>query len=239
MPYPGGKHGPGHYIPSAGGPVSARVEVGSVIVAPQINTVLPPANEAAGDRIFAYVSNGTLLVDGTWTQLATAPTSFTVHTKVAAGDITDIATIAGALGNEISVGVKFTMKDIAGPGSWDFNAQSSLRNTLRTAFDCNSLPTFSAKPSISFFAGVRIATGLSGASVGAFSDPAFTALPDGGIIVRVTTQKTIPATSTNWSACNWNFQPVATAYPTGLFWSGASSGSNLLTQTRGFRYDHD
>ncbi len=178
-------------------------------------------------------------MDGTWTQLNTAPASFNVFTKVAAGNATDDASNGGG-GLVHQVNIKFTMKDIAGAGSWDFNAQSTLRHTNRTAFDCNSLASFGTPaPSCSFFAGVRVVNGSDGDSVGNFSDFAWNSPPNGGTILKVRTFNVLPTQSTQWSAISFLCEPTKVVYATGKFWSGAGAPGNFLTSTRGWRYDHD
>ncbi len=185
-------------------------------------------------------------VDGTWTQLNTAPAGFTVHTKIAAGNATDEAYVPGSAQPQM-VHIKFTMKQIAGPGWWDFNAQSTLRNTNRNQFDCNSLAAFGAPaPSCSFFAGRRVAAGSVPDAVGDFSDPLWNAPPDGGTILKVRTELVQfppppdpPIFTTYWSAISFLCEPTKNPYPTGMFWSGADEPNSHLTSTRGWRYDHD
>ena len=206
-------------------------------------TALTPwdlTTETAGDRIFVYGSGEQPNVDGTWTQLATAPAGFDVFTKVAAGDATDIATTGGGAGDAAAVMIKFTMKDTAGVGSWDFDAQSTLRNTNRANFDCNSLGFgLGGGPSCAFFAGRRIASGVTPGVVGDFSDPNFNAPPTGGTILKVKTQQVGAPFNTYWHAISFFCEPTKVVYATGKFWSGADSPNLHLTQTRGWRYDHD
>ncbi len=244
-PYPGGKHGPGHYIPS-GGAVAARIEVGTKIRLPQAPTPLPnPAFTSAGDRLFALVSGtaGDPITDGTWTILnVPAGASFRLKTKVAAGNVTDDASIDGFVGNTVSVGVKFTMIDIPGAGSWDFNAQGAIVNSVQPTFITGSINAFLApKPSLSFYAGVRTnSPGLNpAAGPGSFSDVAFNGGADGGIILADKTDFLLPINFTMWHACNWNFQPLQITYPAGKFWTQADNGTMIATATRGWRYNHD
>jgi len=219
---------------------SPAIEAGAPLIGPGINVLIPASpTETVDDRLFVYsnVSSGAI-VDGTWTALATAPAGFEVLTKIAAGDATDEARSGSALVH--AVYIKFTMKDIAGAGSWDFNAQSTLRNTNRTAFDCNSLASFGTPaPSCSFFAGVRVATGNDADGIGDFSDAAWNAPPNGGTILKVRTFNPLPTTSTHWSAISFLCEPTKVSYPTGMFWASAGAPSNYLTSTRGWRYDHD
>jgi hypothetical protein len=216
------------------------IEAGPVLIGGPAGTLIGASpTEAADDRIFVY-SNDTAgpNVDGTWTQLNTAPGNFTVFTKVAAGDATDEARAATSLVHVVYI--KFTMKDIAGAGSWDFNAQSTLRHTNRTAFDCNSLASFGTPaPSCSFFAGSRVATGNDADGIGDFSDPAWNAPPNGGTILKVRTFNPLPVTSTHWNAISFLCEPTKVNYPTGMFWALAGAPSSYLTSTRGWRYDHD
>lgn len=209
-------------------------------VSPQ--TIPAPASEAAGDTLFVYGSNEIPNVDGTWTQLATAPTSFYVFTKVAAGDATDLAQSQGS-GVGHAVFVKWCVKDDGsiGPGVWDFDAQSTLRNTFRTAFDVNSLTFFGpvGDPSFSFYAGLRIGSGTQPGTVGDFSNPVFNAPPNGGTILKVKTQQAAAPNNTYWSAVSVHWQQPKAAYPTGDKWTGANEPTSHLTQTRGWRYDHD
>ncbi len=244
-PYPGGKHGPGHYI-SGNGAVAARIEVGAKIRLPQAPTLLPqPAFAGAGDRLFALISGtpGGFIGDATWFQLnSPAGSSFTVHTKVAAGNATDDASIDGFPGNTVTVGVKFAMIDIPGAGSWDFNAQGTIVNSLQLTFITGALNAFLIpKPSLSFYVGLRtFSPGNNGAAgPGIFSDVAFNGGPDGGVILADKTDFLLPVPFTMWHACNWNFQPLQITYPAGKFWSGADPGTLIGTATRGFRYNHD
>lgn len=235
----------GHHLPLGLG-LPGILEVGVKIRMPQANTLLPPTStEAAGDRIFVLIMGTAAgpIVDGTWFQLNhPLGASFTVHTKVAAGNATDDAFISGIPGNTVSVGVKFTMKDIPGPGSWDFNAQGTSVNSIQPTFICGSLPAFLAPaPSISFFVGERThAPGTNPASgPGSFSDPQFTTPPDGGVILADKTEFLLPNQFTKWHAANWHFQPIKATYASGKTWSGADPGTPLSTSTRGWRYDHD
>lgn len=217
------------------------IEAGAPLIGSGGSPTTIPASptETAGDRIFVYGSNEVPTVDGTWTQLATAPTSFYVFTKVAAGDVTDLAQSQGS-GVGHAVFIKFTMKDTAGVGSWDFDAQSTLRNTFRTAFDCNSLSFgLGSGPSCAFFAGLRIGSGVQPGTVGDFSDANFNAPPTGGTILKVKTSQVGAPFNTYWSAISFFCEPTKILYATGKFWSGANSPTSHLTQTRGFRYDHD
>lgn len=219
---------------------SLSIEAGPVQIGGPTNTLIAPSpTESADDRIFVYtnVSFGPI-VDGTWEQLNTLPANFTVHTKVAAGNATDEARVQSDLVH--AVHIKFTMKDIAGSGSWDFNAQSTLRNTNRTAFDCNGLAVFGGvAPSCSFFAGSRQTNGDVAGGVGDFSDAAWNAPPDGGTILKVRTFNVLPVQSTHWSAISFLCEPTKEIYPTGMFWSGAAAPADISTGTRGWRYDHD
>jgi hypothetical protein len=234
----------GHHLAGGAGP-SGLVAVGPVIVAPQTPTLLPPAPiEGPGDRLFALVSGtaGLPLTDGTWTTLnVPAGASFRLKTKIAAGNSTDDASVDGGIGNTVSVGVKFTFPDIPGPGSWDFNAQGSIVNSLQLTFITGQLNAFlSPKPSMSIYVGVRTAQGLNPASgPGVFSDSAWTIPPDGGVILKQKTQFFGVNPFTMWHACNFNFQPVQATYPSGKQWSDADQGVLHGTATRGWRYNHD
>lgn len=225
---------------------SSRIEAGATVIGTSgVNQIIPAsATEAADDRIFVFSNNqaGPIL-DGTWTALNTLPGDFTVHTKVAAGDVTDLAQTPATTPPHIAhyVYKKFTMKDIAGSGSWDFESQSTLRVTNRNLFDCNSLGVgFGVSTSLSFFAGHRTAPGDDSDLVGLFSDTDFNIPPDGGTILNVRTFNPIlPNTTTHWSAISWNWQPQKLAYATGKFWADAGEPTSLITSTRGWRYDHD
>ena len=181
----------GHHLPFAGligGAMEAGPPIiGGIMGVPQLIPASP--TESIDDRIFVYSNTAAgPNVDGTWTQLNTAPAGFTVHTKIAAGNATDEAYVPGSAQPQM-VHIKFTMKQIGGPGWWDFNAQSTLRNTNRNQFDCNSLAAFGAPaPSCSFFAGRRVAAGSVPDAVGDFSDPLWNAPPDGGTILKVRTE---------------------------------------------------
>lgn len=234
----------GHHLPF-GGLVGGAIEAGAAIIGQPTgsNQLIPPSpTESVDDRIFVY-TNTTAgpIIDGSWTALNTLPGTLTVHTKIAAGNATDDAFAPqGFPGLVHYVYIKFTMKQIGGAGWWDFNAQSTLRHTNRLLFDCNSLASFGTPaPSCSFFAGHRQASGNVAGGVGNFSDPLWNAPPDGGTILNVRTFNPLPLTSTHWSAISFLCEPVKNNYPTGMFWSGAASGSNILTSTRGWRYDHD
>jgi len=205
--------------------------------APQIIPNAPI--QGVGDRIFVYGANEVPTVDGTWTQLATAPTSFFLFTKIAAGDVTDQALTQGSSVGH-AVFIKFTMVDPGGIGVWDFNAQSTLRNTFRTAFDNNSLAAFGTPaPSCSFFAGLRIGSGVQPGTVGDFSDPLWNAPPNGGTILKVKTSQVGAPFNTYWHGISFLCEPTKVAYATGKKWVGANEPTSHLTQTRGFRYDHD
>ncbi|MCK4898584.1 MAG: hypothetical protein KAS38_07395 [Anaerolineales bacterium] len=233
----------GHHLPIGPGP-QGLVRAGAPVIAPQSTTLLPGADEAPGDRLFAFGGGtaGGIIVDGTWTQLNTLPfLNFVLFTKIAAGAASDEARLSGFIGQQVAVGVKFTFKDIPGPGSWDFNAQGSQVASDQTSFINGQLNAFLAPaPSISIYVGVRRADGINAASgPGGFSDPLWTTAPDGGVVLQAKTTDTIVPTSTYWHAINWNFQAIKTTYPAGKFWSGADPGSLHATTTRGWRYDHD
>lgn len=223
----------------------AAMEAGAPVIGTSgsLQTIPASPSESIDDRLFVYSNNAAgPIVDGTWTALATAPGNMTIHTKIAAGDITDLAQVPATVFPHLAhyVYIKFTMKQIAGAGWWDFNAQSTLRHTNRNAFDNNSLAAFGTPaPSCSFFAGHRIATGNVANPVGDFSDAAWNAPPNGGTILKVRTFNPLPTTSTHWSAISFLCEPTKIAYATGKFWADADSPNSHLVTSRGWRYDHD